>query len=130
MFGCFAQDRVLQLHRFMHSDSYLTVLTTAIFYLSPFQFWLLTRRQNAKTTERIDAKRSGITQNDTESVLLGLKSPVLVLSRRYREILWFSVAADHHDAKSRLQIFQCTQSLTFLQLYEHCKCNYGSDTHG
>ena len=22
------------------------------------------------------------------------------------------------------------QSLTFLQLYEHCKCNYASDTHG
>ena len=38
--------------------------------------------------------------------------------------------ADHHDAKSRLHIFQCMQSLTFLQLYEHCKCNYASDTHG
>ena len=42
----------------------------------------------------------------------------------------FSVVADHHDAKSCLHIFQCMQSLTFLQLYEHCKCNYASDTHG
>ena len=87
---------------------------TAIFYLSPFHFWLLPRRQNAKTTERIDAKRSGITKSDTESVLRGLKLPVLVLSRRYSDISGFSVAADHHDAKSRLHIFQCMQSLTFV----------------
>ena len=33
---------------------------------------------NAKTMERIDAKRSGITKNDPESVLQGLKSPVHV----------------------------------------------------
>ena len=33
---------------------------------------------NAKTTARIDAKRSGITKNDPESVLCVLKSPVLV----------------------------------------------------
>ena len=79
------------------------------------------KRQNAKTTERIDAKRSGITKNDTESVLRGLKLPVLVLSRRYCDISGFSVLADHHDAKSRIHIFQCMQSLTFLQLYEHCK---------
>ena len=84
---------------------------------------------NAKTTARIDAKRSGITKNDTESVLRGLKLPVLVLSRRYRDISGFSVATDHHDAKSRLHIFQCMQSLTFLQFYEHCKCNYASNTH-
>ena len=38
--------------------------------------------------------------------------------------------ADYHDAKSRLHIFQCMQSLKFLQLYKHCKCNYASDTHG
>ena len=88
------------------------------------------KRLNAKTTERIDAKRSGITKNDTESVLRGLKSPVLVLSRRYRDISGFSIATDHHDAKSRLHIFQCMQSLTFLQFYEHCKCNYASNTHG
>ena len=56
--------------------------------------------------------------------------PVIVLSRRYCDISGFSVAADHHDAKSRLHIFQCMQSLTFLQLYEHCKCNNASDTHG
>ena len=34
---------------------------------------------NAKTTERIDSKRSRITKNYPESVLCGLKSPVLVL---------------------------------------------------
>ena len=79
---------------------------------------------NAKATARIDAKRSGIMKNDSESVLWGLKLPVLVLSRRYCDISGFSVVADHHDAKSRLHIFQCMQSLTFLQLYEHCKCNY------
>ena len=38
---------------------------------------------NAKTTERIDAKRSGITKNDPESVLYGLKLPVFVLLGRY-----------------------------------------------
>ena len=51
---------------------------------------------NAKTTARIYAKRSGITKNDPESVLCVLKSPVLVLSRRYRDISGFSVAADRH----------------------------------
>ena len=53
-----------------------------------------------------------------------------MLSRRYRDISGFSVATDHYDAKSRLHIFQCMQSLTFLQFYEHCKCNYASNTHG
>ena len=51
---------------------------------------------NAKTTERIDVKRSGITKNDPESVLCGLKSPVLVLSGRYSDISGFSLAADRH----------------------------------
>ena len=68
---------------------------------------------DAKTTERIDTKRSGITKNDTESVLRGLKLPVLVLSRRYCDISGFSIVADHHDAKSRLHIFQCMQSLHY-----------------
>ena len=87
------------------------------FLLIPFHFWLLPRRQkrqNAKTTERIDAKRSGITKKDTESVLRWLKLPVLVLSRRYCDISGFSVVANHHDTKSRLHIFQCMQSLTFV----------------
>jgi len=44
---------------------------------------------NAKTTAQIDAKRSGITKNDLESVLRRLKSPVLVLSVRYRDISVF-----------------------------------------
>ena len=51
---------------------------------------------NAKSTARIDAKRSGITKNDPESVLCVLKSPVLVFLGRYRDISGFSFAADHH----------------------------------
>ena len=44
---------------------------------------------NAKTKERIDRKCSGITKNDLESVLRGLKTPVLVLS--IVRILFFSL---------------------------------------
>ena len=51
---------------------------------------------NAKTTARIDAKRSGITKNDLESVLCVLKSPVLVFLGRYRDISVFSFAANRH----------------------------------
>ena len=47
-------------------------------------------RGNAKTTARIDAKRSGITKNDPESVLCVLKSPVLVFLGRYCDISGFS----------------------------------------
>ena len=51
---------------------------------------------NAKTTAWIDAKRSGITKNDPESVLCVLKSPVLVFLGKYRDISGFSFAADRH----------------------------------
>ena len=51
---------------------------------------------NVKTMARIDAKRSGITKDNSGSVLRGLKSPILVLSGRYREISGFSFAADGH----------------------------------
>ena len=51
---------------------------------------------NAKTTERIDAKRSGITKNYPESVLCGLKSPVLALSGRCSDISGFPFSADSH----------------------------------
>ena len=44
---------------------------------------------NTKTMARIDAKRSGITKNDPESVLCGLKSPVLAFSERYCDISGF-----------------------------------------
>ena len=43
----------------------------------------------AKTTARIDSKRSVITKIDPKRVLHGLKSPVLVLSGRYRGISVF-----------------------------------------
>ena len=52
---------------------------------------------NVKTTARVDAKRSGITKNDPESVLRGLKSPFLVLSGRYHDNSGFSFAADGHS---------------------------------
>ena len=51
---------------------------------------------NAKTTARIDAKRSGITKNNPESVLCGLKSPVLAFLGRYHDISGFSFTADRH----------------------------------
>ena len=60
--------------------------------------------QNAKTTERIDAKRSGITKNDPESALRGLRSPVLVLSGRYRDMSGFSFAADHRYTHHRISM--------------------------
>ena len=44
---------------------------------------------NAKTTERIDAKRSEITKNYSESVHCGLKSTVLVFLGRYGYISVF-----------------------------------------
>ena len=51
---------------------------------------------NAKTTERIDAKCSGITKNLPKSVLCDFKSPVLVFSGRYGYISGFSFAVDRH----------------------------------
>ena len=51
---------------------------------------------NAKTMAWIDAKCSGITKNDPKSVLCGLKSPIIVLSGRYREISVFSFVANYH----------------------------------
>ena len=49
---------------------------------------------NAKTMAQIDAKCSGIMKNYLESVLCELKSPVLVLSGRYREISGFFFVAN------------------------------------
>ena len=46
--------------------------------------------------QKIDAKCSGITKNDPESVLRGSKSPVSVFSGRYRDISGFSFPADRH----------------------------------
>ena len=51
---------------------------------------------NAKTTARIDAKYSGITKNNPETVLHSLKLPILVLLGRYRDISSFFLAANHH----------------------------------
>ena len=80
---------------------------------------------NAKTTERIDAKRSGITKNYPESVLYGLKSPVLVFLRRYGYISGFSFAADRHFYLSsfhfRLLLRRLTQSAS--QTHQ----NYGTN---
>ena len=51
---------------------------------------------NTKTMVWIDAECSGITKNDPESVLCGLKSPVLVLLGRYREFSGFPFTANSH----------------------------------
>ena len=78
---------------------------------------------NAKTTARIDAKRSGITKNDPESVLCVLKSPVLVFLGRYRDISGFSFAADRHFYLShfhfRLLCRRLTQS-AFVKTRRPC----------
>ena len=68
---------------------------------------------NAQTTARIDSKRTGITKNDTESVLRGLNLPVLVFSGRYRDVSGFSFAADRHFYLSpfHLQLFVTVQWL-------------------
>ena len=80
---------------------------------------------NAKTTERIDFKRSGITKNYPESVLCGLKSPVLVLLGRYGYISGFSFAADRHFYLSsfhfRLLLRRLTQGASQTQQ------NYGTN---
>ena len=44
---------------------------------------------NAKAMACIDAKWAGITKNDPESVLRGLKAPILVFLGRYRDISVF-----------------------------------------
>ena len=59
--------------------------------------FVCSRAVNAKPTARIDVKRSGITKEHPESVLRGLKLPVLVfLGPRYRDISGFFLAADRH----------------------------------
>ena len=71
---------------------------------------------NAKTTARIDAKRSGITKNDPESVLCVLKSPVLVFLGRYRDISGFSFAADRHFYFSHFQFWLLPRRLNVKTL--------------
>ncbi len=71
----------------MNQESYLSYTYLYIYN------WECLFAVNAKTTERIDAKRSGITKNDPESALCRLKSPVLVFSGRYRDISGFSFSA-------------------------------------
>ena len=67
---------------------------------------------NAKTTARIDAKRSGITKNSPESVLRCLKLPVLVLSGRYSEISVFSFTTDRHFLLISLRLLAPAQTPT------------------
>ena len=73
---------------------------------------------NAKTTARINAKRSEITKNDPESVLCGLKSLALVFSGRYHDISGLSF---------RLHL-QASQADLHRQVHVHagipCKCNH------
>ena len=62
---------------------------TSIYIIESVCLFVCLFAVNAKTTARIDAKRSGITMNDPESVLCVLKSPVLVFLGRYRDISGF-----------------------------------------
>ena len=71
----------------------ISLLITSIYIIESFVCLFAV---NTKTTARIDAKRSGITKNDPESVLCCLKSPVLVISERYRDISGFSFVTDRH----------------------------------
>ena len=71
-------------------------LLSSIYIIESVRLFVCLFAVNAKTTARIDAKRSGITKNDPESVLCVLKSPVLVFLGRYRGISGFSFAADRH----------------------------------
>ena len=71
-------------------------ISISIYIIESVRLFVCLFTVNAKTTARIDAKRSGITKNDPESVLCVLKSPVLVFLGRYRDISGFSFAADHH----------------------------------
>ena len=68
--------------------SYTYILHSNLYYIIECLFVCLFA-VNAKTTARIDAKRSEITKNDPESVLCVLKSPVLVFLGRYRDISGF-----------------------------------------
>ena len=71
-------------------------LSLLVYIIESVRLFVCLLAVNAKTTARIDAKRSRITKNDTESVLCVLKSPVLVFLGRYRDISGFSFAADRH----------------------------------
>ena len=71
-------------------------LSLLVYIIESVRLFVCLFAVNAKTTARIDAKRSGITKNDPESVLCVLKSPVLVFLGRYRDISGFSFAADRH----------------------------------
>ena len=96
-----------------------TLRITSIYIFENVCLFVCLFAVNAKTTERIDAKRSEITKNYPESVLCGLKSPVLVFSGRYGYISGFSFAADRYFYLSsfhfRLLLRRLTQSASQTQ---------------
>ena len=71
-------------------------LSLLVYIIESVRLFVCLFAVNAKTTARIDAKRSRITKDDPESVLCVLKSPVLVFLGRYRDISGFLFAADRH----------------------------------
>ena len=81
-------------YTFVHQQGAMHV--SSIYIIESVCLFVCLFAVNAKTTARIDAKRSGITKNDPESVLCVLKSPVLVFLGRYRDISGFSFAVDRH----------------------------------
>ena len=88
----------LQLHKQLEKacTCVITMHCQSIYIIESVCLFVCLFAVNAKTTARIDPKCSGMTKNNPESVLCCLKSPVLVLSERYRDISGFSFAADRH----------------------------------
>ena len=82
----------------LYAKVYLFHTYKIVLYKYKYYIWVFVClfAVNAKTTARIDAKCSGITKNDLESVLCGLKSPVFVFSWRYCDVSGFSFTADRH----------------------------------
>ena len=91
------ENHTVCMHMCMQSQTPFSHIThLSIYIIESVCLFVCLFAVNAKTTARIDAKRSGITKNDPESVLCCLKSPVLVFLGRYRTISGFSFAADRH----------------------------------
>ena len=95
-------DSWMELAKVPQSYIYIYI---SIYIIESVRLFVCLFAVNAKTTARIDAKRSGITKNDPESVLCVLKSPVLVFLGRYRDISGFSFAADRHFYFSHFQFW-------------------------
>ena len=100
-----------------HTDLYISV-----YIIQSVCFCVCLFAVNAKTTAWIDTKCSRITKNDPETVLHRFKSPVLVLSGRYRDIFSFFFVANSHFYLSPFHF----QLLPRLLTTEHFRLNADS----